>query len=570
MSETAATALDSFDTGRTGTPIGPALTVEHAEHWDDECDLLVVGCGLAGATSALKAAENPDVSVIVIDRFDGGGSSQQSGGVLYLGGGTPAQQELGLADTVEGMVNYLSLETGNAVSRDTLERFSRDNNAIIAWLERFGIRFGGPATEAKTSYPNRDYLYYSGNERLRESTAVAPPAPRGHRVKPRPGGGGSGLSGDDLMIPLKDALDAAPNIDFQRRTSATRLLRDVSGRVIGAEVRQIPPGSIAARLQRKLMQANGNMTLAMLGISRPMLLAALAIERSKGRPRRIRARDGVVLASGGYMHNRRMLAEESPTYRHVAPIGTAGDDGSGIMLGRSVGGACARLETVSAWRFLYPPAGWSKGVLVGPSGERIVNEEAYGARTGAAMFERAGGRAWLVMDEPLLKLTREQAKDRALLGYQRMTIGAALRLYTKSAPTLADLAHKIGLPRDTLTQTILQYNGDIESGRPDQFGKASTLCTPILKPPFSAVDLSHYTRLNPLLGITVGGLKVDETSGAVLDENERPIAGLFAAGRTAVGLPSNLYVSGLSLSDCLWSGWRAAEAATASGGSGLS
>jgi 3-oxo-5alpha-steroid 4-dehydrogenase len=249
--------------------------------------------------------------------------------------------------------------------------------------------------------------------------------------------------------------------------------------------------------------------------------------------------------------------------RHVAPRGTAGDDGSGIMLGRSVGGACARLETVSAWRFLYPPAGWSKGVLVGPDGKRIVNEEAYGARTGAAMFERAGGRAWLVMDDELLNLTRRQAKDRALLGYQRITIGAALRIYARSAPTLAGLARKIGLPGDKLTKTIQQYNSDIEAGRPDQFGKASALCMPVLKAPFTAVDLSHHTRLNPLLGITVGGLRVDETSGAVLDGNGLPIAGLFAAGRTAVGLPSNLYVSGLSLSDCLWSGWRAAEAATA-------
>ena len=40
----------------------------------------------------------------------------------------------------------------------------------------------------------------------------------------------------------------------------------------------------------------------------------------------------------------------------------------------------------------------------------------------------------------------------------------------------------------------------------------------------------------------------------------RPIPGLYAAGRSAVGIPSNNYVSGLSLADGVWSGRRAAGA----------
>ena len=92
-------------------------------------------------------------------------------------------------------------------------------------------------------------------------------------------------------------------------------------------------------------------------------------------------------------------------------------------------------------------------------------------------------------------------------------------------------------------------------------GKAPALCTPIATAPFTAIDLSYRTRFHPLPGITVGGLKVDEQDGHVLDREGKPIAGLFAAGRSAVGLPSHLYVSGLSLADCVWSGWRAAKTA---------
>jgi 3-oxo-5alpha-steroid 4-dehydrogenase len=55
-------------------------------------------------------------------------------------------------------------------------------------------------------------------------------------------------------------------------------------------------------------------------------------------------------------------------------------------------------------------------------------------------------------------------------------------------------------------------------------------------------------------------LRVEETTGAVVDRNGGPITGLYAAGRTAAGIPSNSYFSGLSLGDCDWSGRRAARA----------
>ena len=45
--------------------------------------------------------------------------------------------------------------------------------------------------------------------------------------------------------------------------------------------------------------------------------------------------------------------------------------------------------------------------------------------------------------------------------------------------------------------------------------------------------------------------------GRVLDDQGQAIAGLYAAGRTALGIPSHLYISGLSLADCVFSGRRA-------------
>ena len=76
--------------------------------------------------------------------------------------------------------------------------------------------------------------------------------------------------------------------------------------------------------------------------------------------------------------------------------------------------------------------------------------------------------------------------------------------------------------------------------------------------PWYALDLSFDSKLFPCPVITLGGLKVCEDSGRVLDHAGQPITGLYSAGRNAVGVASNLYVSGLSLADCIYSGRRAA------------
>ncbi len=63
--------------------------------------------------------------------------------------------------------------------------------------------------------------------------------------------------------------------------------------------------------------------------------------------------------------------------------------------------------------------------------------------------------------------------------------------------------------------------------------------------------------------MTLGGLKVDEATGAVIREDGSPIRGLYAAGMAAVGLHSNGYISGLSIADGVFSGRRAGRDAAA-------
>jgi 3-oxo-5alpha-steroid 4-dehydrogenase len=58
---------------------------------------------------------------------------------------------------------------------------------------------------------------------------------------------------------------------------------------------------------------------------------------------------------------------------------------------------------------------------------------------------------------------------------------------------------------------------------------------------------------------------VNEETGEVLNQNHEEIKGLYAAGRTAVGICSNIYVSGLSIADCIFSGRRIGRHLTSMG-----
>ncbi len=108
----------------------------------------------------------------------------------------------------------------------------------------------------------------------------------------------------------------------------------------------------------------------------------------------------MVLAAGGFVYDRALVHESNPAYDQVSPLGTVGDDGAGIRLGQSVGGAVSHMDRMTAWRFLSPPSALVEGVSVGVDGRRIANEDLYGATHSEVLLHEFGGRGYLVVTRP--------------------------------------------------------------------------------------------------------------------------------------------------------------------------
>ncbi|NGY04821.1 FAD-binding protein [Solimonas terrae] len=526
-------------------------------HWDWRCDVLVVGFGAAGASAAIAARES-GARTLIVERFDGGGATARSGGIVYGGGGTEQQRRAGVHDTPDNMFRYLQQESGDAVSEGALRRFCDDSRGLIAWLEGIGVSFDTDADKLKllpkTSYPkNGTYLYYSGNEAVKEYAAVAEPVPRGHRAR------GAGLfSGKTLFDRLRARVDAL-GIRVLQQSGVHRLIVDRSSQtVIGVELRQLPTGSRAAQQHRKLLRRAEAVHNVVAAWADRLRARALAIELAEARTVFVRAQRGVVLTTGGFIFNRAMVAEHAPRFLAPARLGATGCDGSGIRLGLSVGAVGARLDKVSAWRFINPPTHWPEGIVVNAQGERFCNEQVYGARLGVQICEHQNGRAWLILDRRARRAAIREALFGGLWAFQSVP-ALLLMLRAPRAGTAAALATRIGLPPEALQLSIERYN-DGARRKQDALGKSSALLKE-LNGPYYALDISAGNRGFPCPAITLGGLRVNEASGAVIDADGRDIGGLYAAGRTAVGIASNSYISGLSIADCLWSGRRAGRAA---------
>lgn len=537
-------------------------------------DLLVVGFGAAGSSAAMQAlqcaeARKESIDILIVDRLEGGGSTSRSGGIVYLGGGTDVQKKLGIEDDHENMFRYLKMETQGAVADDTLWRFCKTSPETACWLrDSFEMHINVPDDSAvlcpfKTSNaPEKYSLFYSGNEDCHPFNVEARSVPRGHKVI---GGLGNLVgTGNVLFRDVQRAILKCKDrgIRVETRTKVTQLVWNADHTcVIGVDVKSMNGAPTWARLLSILVSSYGSLTNPAHQLDPYVVRILTNLEEKYGVSRRIYARKGVVLCAGGFARNLRYVKEHVPRFARLMPIGSAGDDGFGIFeLGVNQANASTNnLGFASCWRFIVPAGSMACSVLVSKStGERLVNEDVYGARLADACIHQADGEAYLIIDNKIRDMCLEEIKNsKELLFFQRLFTFMYLNFNRVQADSLQELARLTGATR--LVETIEKYNSMCDAQKDTQFGKHPQLLSALRHPPFYALAYNAETKswLEPMSPFfTLGGLQVDELTGHVLDTQGDRIPGLFAAGRSASGIPARSYVSGLALADCVFGGRR--------------
>ena len=165
---------------------------------------------------------------------------------------------------------------------------------------------------------------------------------------------------------------------------------------------------------------------------------------------------------------------------------------------------------------------------------------------GDAIAYHQQGRAWLITDQG--------SKPPALQDDF---------LQVAQGNTISDLARQLGFPKGALQDSVAYYNRHAAKSEDPLFHKHESWLKPLDEPPFAALACHLKQAYYPFF--TLGGLRVRPT-GEVLTTDGDAIAGLYAAGRTACGLPrwGKGYSSGMSLGDCTFFGRKAGKQAATS------
>jgi succinate dehydrogenase/fumarate reductase flavoprotein subunit len=475
-------------------PLAP-IRADDAGVPDRVVDVIVVGFGAAGASAAIEAAAAGAETLVLERATRGGGATALSGGLVYLGGGTRVQRACGHDDTPEEMEKHVRLAAGAQPDPEKLHAYCAGSLEHFDWLCAQGVEFKDSEYPEKVTHPpTDDCLLYTGNEQAHPFAAHARPAPRGHKPM-RPGDAGGYL----MEVLMAAAVRAGAEVRGDARAEA--LCVDPEGRVTGVRVR----GDRGVR--------------------------------------RIDARRGVVLATGGFIMNRAMVERHAPELtRCNYPLGTEGDDGWGIRVGQGAGGAVDNMHEGLVLNAFYPPESHLKGVMVNARGERFINEDAYIGRVSDAILYAQGGRAHLVVDDAIYGPT------------------PAMHRVAAVGETFEALERELALPPGALVATLERYNAQAQRGLDADHHKAARYLRPLASPPFAALDCS--TRGSIYGVFTFGGL-VTNADGEVLGEDRHPVPGLYAAGRCTAGLPreGRTYASGLSIGDASFFGRRAGRAA---------
>lgn len=525
-----------------------------------EFDVVVIGSGAAGLTTAVVAA-NEGLKVLVLEKAAHfGGTTALSQGAPWIVA-NPRQAEMDIEDDVAAGETYLRSVLGNLYDPDKVSAYLTSGAEMVTYMEsRTHVRWKG--------VPMPDYL--PGHDGFRYGRTMLVEAFDGRVLGeylpqmriPLPGFAAFGSMQVDMLEVdrFKQTFKGMGNLLF----TAGRVLRyglDLLRYGRGAYLAN--GNALVGRLLRSALDAKVELwrnAPAVGLVTTDGAVTGVIVERD-GKRETVGARRGAVLASGGFGANAELRAKYIPdadVHISVQPEENVGD---GLRLGQDAGGALGEVNPqngvwapVSQFRrkdgsvLRYPHFGLDRGkpgsIIVDESGKRFANEAATYQDFVNTMHEHGVKKAFFIGNRDFL---RTYGMGFALPAPYPM--GDWVRDgYLIEAATLGELAARLGLEPATLEDSVAQFNIHAAKGEDPQFRRGESAYDP------SQGDFTHQPNPNlapvgtgPYYAITLYPGDVSTVLGMATDADARVLdaSGNAIRGLYAVGLDQNTVFRGV-------------------------
>ena len=546
-----------------------------------ECDLLVLGAG-AGGLGASAVACRSGLDVILAEKEPVvGGTAARSGGVVWVPN-TRQAIEAGIDDSREDALTYVRGFAGNCYNELIVNAYLDNGPHAIDFYEReTELQFDLQAT-----FP--DY-YAEANGGIAGGRSLLARDFNGRQLggdikKLRgtlPGGSFHGL-----QIGVADygyfltALRSLTSFRYVAREMVNLALDKArNGRSMRLKNGNALVARLVATLRKQQVKIVTSTPARSLIIENGDVKGAVIIFH--GKPIAVRARKGVVLATGGFPHDRERVAEvlpevtQNPYMWRLIPNGNVGD---GARLAESAGGYLdTRMKKGSS---LVPIIQTEDGeaqtggfpnfmrhfpgmIAVLANGTRFVNETLSYHGFCLGMQEAGADTAYIIADHRSLRrygIGRVHPFPVPITRHLRS--GELIR-----GRTLMELGEAAGIDPSALTQTVARFNENARKYVDPDFHRGSTIyaaaygdptaphpnLAPLVKAPFYAMKV-HVGSLGTFAGIAIN------ENAQVIDANRRPITGLYAVGNDSASFTGGNYIgAGITLGPALTFGFIAAH-----------
>ncbi len=509
--------------------------------WDREADVVVLGSGGAAMTAAIAAFDFGASDVVILEKSGMvGGTTAMSGGMLWIPG-NHHQQAAGFDDSDEEVATYLDALSPGALDPDTLWAFMQGGPEMVRYLEeKTPVRL-----RAFTDFP--DYQPYSpgakpdgGRSLDNEAFSFESLGKWAARVNP-----------SKMAYPLRGSLIEAISGTLDEATLAEREAGDYRGlgqALAGSLFKAVLDRGIPVEFEkraRKLVRDGAS------GIGRVIGVIA---EDADGRDFRVRARRGVVIATGGFEWNETLVKAfvRGPL---TGPVSVPENEGDGLLMAIEAGAQLGNMQH-AFWmqstlekkpQHRAAKANYLLGsderarpgaILVNRKGQRFVNEAANYNALGKALHAFDAGTHtyanlpyWLIIDQ----------RYRDKYPTFNTAPGSPPPSFMMQADTLEELAALAGIDADGLTAAVVRFNGMVKAGHDDDFQRGDTTYDNFymwgdtdFEPPFrtlGVIDRGPFYAVKMEAGAlgTAGGPKTN-ADAQVVDWDGNPIPGLYAAG----------------------------------------